>query len=257
MRWSLLWKFVFCLGLLPGLLSAQQQPDHDPSHIPFDLRAKRLDACNLSIGADPVWAFQRTRHRGQDGATGTKYEAVMDSAFWIRHLGLQSRLTASPFASVRVSCVPSTLSEGGNLDGLAYYANGFHKSWKKRKNTSVGALRKYTAPGLGTVWYFVSQRKGSGKRRGAITDEVYLTTLHRGQLVTATVNLFRTPPSRFRKRHPAGKEHRITLTTGEVIWGRLTTPTLEEPRSGALYGFRSAQQNTALIERFLRMFRGL
>lgn len=257
MRVSLLWKLVFCLGLLPGLLLAQQQPDHDPSHIPFDLRAKRLDACNLSIGADPVWPFQKGPHKRQDGATGTAYQAVMDSAFWMRHLGLQSRLTATPFASVRVSCVPSSLSEGGKLDGLAYYAGAFHKTWKKRKDTSVGALRKYSAPGLGTVWYFVSQRKGSGKRRGAITDELYLMALHRSQLVNATVSLFRTPPSRFRKRHPAGKEHRITLTTGEVIWGRLTRATLEEPRSGALYGLRSAQQNTALIERFVRMFRGL
>ncbi|TNF21324.1 MAG: hypothetical protein EP318_07740 [Rhodobacteraceae bacterium] len=256
MRGSLLCNLVLCLGLLAGTASAQRQPDHDPSHIPFDLRAKRLDACNLSIGADPSWSFTRTPYRGQDGPTGAKYKAVLDTEFWVRHLGLQSRLTAAPYAAVSVTCAPTKTKEGDKY-GLGFYAGGFHKAWKKRKDTTVGALRHYTAPGLGTVWYFVSQRKGSGKRRGAVTDEVYLMALHRGQLVNATVTLFRTPPSRFRKPHPAGREQRITLTTGEVIWGRLTTATLEDPRSGALYGLRSAPQNMALIERFMKMFRGL
>lgn len=220
MRQSLCFAIALCLFGMAGMAVAQRQPDFDPSYIPFNLKPKRLDACNVTIGADRAWEFQQNRSRGADGQTITSYKAQMNSDFWRRHLGLQSRLTVSPYASINLACNAAGLSEGGKVDGLAHFANGLHTAQAKAKGYNVSALRNYAAPGLGTVWYFTALRKGTGKRRGAISDMAFVMTLHRGQLVTARIDLFRTPPSNFRKRHPAGKEHQVTLVTAQTIHGK-------------------------------------
>ncbi|WP_415401664.1 hypothetical protein [Tateyamaria sp. SN3-11] len=149
---------VALLGLA-GPSLAQDIPVYDPNYIPMDLRLTRVDPCKVMVPADPVWPATKINKTDSSGDRVRGVEYTLDSAFWERQSDKAQQYVVNPLLIVTVSCNPTTLTETGSLDGLAFFAESYHGSVKKRTGNAPRKLETFQAEGLGTVYAIYEEYK--------------------------------------------------------------------------------------------------
>jgi len=250
MRGFLIW--LVALGVtLTATAQAQSVPVYDPSLLPMQLVQTRVDACGLALGADPVWPTRPVRDTAPDGSAIRGTSFVVNGAFWDARGNPASAFVVHPFFSLTVSCKPTTLTDGGSFDGLAFFADKMHTSSKER-GLKPKRLKKLTAQGLGTVYALQELTRvtsGEVARIGSSLDIVSYFALHRGQLVTIRVTVQREVPDLYVRSVRKGKVVSFTRDDGQTVAFKLGANAKAHLSSGAIGVNRKSSENNALFKR--------
>ena len=242
---------------LAGPSLADDIPVYDPNYIPMDLRLTRIDACKVSVPVDPVWPGKAIRKTNASGQPVRGMEYNVDSAFWDRQPDRAQQYVVNPLLTVSVSCSPTTLTETGSFDGLAFFAESYHGSVKKRTGNSPRKLETFQAPGLGTVYAIYEEYETRDTdRAGATRQSANFYALHRGKLLWVRVTASGKPPGIYNKRQRKGYKVRITEENGETFVFRLGSPAMQHLLSAAIAARRTPKQNAALFKTFAQSLKG-
>lgn len=241
---------MLCIGLAGATAAATLTEGYDPVRLPYEPRAERLAACNLSMGVDAAWSRERSDSRLESGRVMTTHsfetgEEQRRPPYWQRHGVPMDYFAFNPRLDVWVFCTPAATSmlndpARGALRRLAVRARSARRTLAQPQPVRLAGLE-------GAHLMLVEDRQGA--------RQMIVAGLAGDRSVSINLRIASDPGLPRGRALPAGAIFEARdRRSGTTARARLAVPVRALPRRGPgeqLYRLRSLDEDLALMRRIL------
>lgn len=250
---------LIALVFLCASAQGQNIATYDPSFVPLGLRQTPIDACGISIAADPTWARKAVRDTTSTGLPRRGVDFNTGSEYWDRRAESASKYVFHIRLDLSVTCFPTKLSETGKTDGLKNFSDRMYANAKKLPGVKPKRLKKTKVAGLGTVYVLKSSKQHKTEQLwNMIVDRSSFYALHEGQLIIVRASIRRKPPGNYVFDLRKGAVIEFKDESGAVAEVfRLGSNAQRHVLTGTIAASRSARDNANLLDTLLKSMRPL